>query len=75
VVLTATFTAYRRGMRILVSPDGRWRIEPRRDGLTVLWRAEPDLKQWTALLTGVSMDQVVAFLLERDVDPATLVEG
>jgi hypothetical protein len=75
VVLTATFTAYRRGVRILVSPDGRWRIEPRRDGLIVLWRAEPELRQWTALLTGVGMDQVVAFLLDRGVDPADLREA
>lgn len=61
---------------MLVSPDGQWRVERRSGGLMLLWCVEPPPapRRWSALLSGVSMDHVVRFLLERGVDPATFTE-
>ena len=61
---------------MLVSPDGKWRVERRSGGLMLLWCVEPPPapRRWSALLSGVSMDHVVRFLLERGVDPATFTE-
>jgi len=61
---------------VLVSPDGKWRVERRSGGLMLLWCVEPPPapRRWSALLSGVSMDHVVRFLLERGVDPATFTE-
>jgi hypothetical protein len=63
-------------VRVLVSLDGHGRVEPRAGGLVLLWCAEPPPapRRWSALLSGVSMDHVVRFLLERGVDPSTFTE-
>ncbi len=54
-------------MRVLRTPDKAWRAEQHRDG----WRLT---HLGVLLLTRATLDQVVARLLDRGVDPETLVE-
>lgn len=56
-------------VEVLVSRDGVWRAERRGDG----WRL---FRLGGLVLQRATLDGVVAFLLERGVDPAAdLVEG
>lgn len=63
-------------MQVLVSPDGRWRVEVRdlQAGCALLWRSGPDAAGWAKLLSGVSLDVVVRRLHAEGVDAATLVK-
>lgn len=61
---------------MLVSPDGRWRVEIRdlQTGCTLLHRADAGAA-WMQMLSRVSLDAVVRRLVDEGVDAKTLVEG
>ncbi len=55
-------------MRVLISPDRRWRAEQRGDGWWLFYDGG-------LLLARVSLDDVVSYLIDAGVDPTALVEG
>jgi hypothetical protein len=54
-------------VRVLRTPDRRWRAELRPDG----WRLTLD---GFPVLTAATLDQVVAYMLDAGADPRELVE-
>ncbi len=52
---------------MLRTPDKTWRAEQHRDG----WRLT---HLGVLLLTRATLDQVVGYMLDRNADPATLIE-
>ncbi|MFC4037600.1 hypothetical protein ACFO1B_04115 [Dactylosporangium siamense] len=66
-----------RGMRVLVTGDGRWRLEVRARGVDVYDRGTQDTRRTRVgalVLRQADLDRAVRFLLDHGADVETLRE-